>query len=379
VTAAAVHIALIASPERWRSERELLRRLAIGLLGEGAAVTVVEPAPERDPESVLPELVRSERRFEVPRRLNYEVRVPFWRREERLNRMVSAFERSMPDLVWAAGADGWDFATQLADACDRPVALELRSDADLKFAPRALRSDRVVALVTPCEPLARVARSIVSEQFVRVVPLGVRVDESLPPRIGPARIIAIIGEGRDERPFAAALRAAHAALERFPELLFLVEFPLGTGSSLWRFARALGMLNRITAVDAAAVGGRLAMTAVSACDVLISTEPHGGPRPEVLAALGRAVPVIAAADPMCDALVDGETALLLPAGETQSVVWTDALLATLDHPDQAREMAARGRALVVARYRSSVAASACLATALDLVRGGPLRFVPAQP
>jgi len=60
VTAAAMHIALIASPERWRSERELVRRLAIGLLGEGATVTVIEPVPERDPESVLPELVRSD-------------------------------------------------------------------------------------------------------------------------------------------------------------------------------------------------------------------------------------------------------------------------------------------------------------------------------
>jgi hypothetical protein len=92
------------------------------------------------------------------------------------------------------------------------------------------------------------------------------------------------------------------------------------------------------------------------------------------------VPVIAVADPMADALVDGETAIVLGAGEARAAIWTDALLASLQHPEHARRIAAHGRRLVLARHRSSSAALACLATATDLVRGGPMAFAAAtQP
>lgn len=368
------HIALLASAQRASEEGPGTHRMAVALVGEGAIVSLVDPLPERDPDATQPERVRSDRRFELPRRIRYEARVPFWRRRDRLHRLVAAFERSMPDIVWAAGADGWELATAVGEALDRPVALDFRRRDDLRLAPKAIRSDRVVAIVAPCEALAREARAVVGEQFVRMVPMGVRVDDSFAPRIAPPQVIAILAEGRDERAFTAALRAARAALERFPDLLFTVEFPPNASAAVWRFARSLGLLDRITAIDGSG-GSALAMTAVKACDALLLPEPRGGPRAETLVALARGIPVIAALDPMADVLADGETAILLPAGDQHSQLWSDVLIATLDHPEQARSFALRGRALVLARHRSTHAASACLAAVQDLLRGSPFQFV----
>lgn len=372
------HIAMLVSPQRAAEEGPLTHRMAVGLVGEGAMVTLIDPLPERDPDVMQPQRIRVDRRFELPRRERYEQRVPFWRRRDRLSRLAAQFERTAPDLIWAAGADAWDLATALGEELDRPVALDFRRKDDLRQAAHAIRSDRVVAIVAPCEALAREARALVGEQFVRVVPMGVRVDDSFAPRIGAPQVIAILAEGRDERAFTAALRAARAALERFPDLLFTVEFPSNASAAVWRFARSLGLLDRITAIDGAA-GSGLAMTAVRTCDILLLPEPRGGPRAETLVALSRGVPVIAALDPMADVLADGETAVLLPSGDQHSQLWADALIATLDHPEQARAFAIRGRSLVLARHRSAVAAAACLATVNDLLRGGPLRFLTATP
>jgi glycosyltransferase involved in cell wall biosynthesis len=368
------HVAILASPDRIADEGHACSRLAVGLVAEGATVTLLDPLPERDPDATQPERMRLDRRFELPRRVRYEARVPFWRRRDRINRLACAFDRGAPDLIWCAGADGWALGTALGEELDRPVALEARRRDDLELAVRALRSDRVVALVTPTPALTREARRLVGDQFVREVPMGVRLDERSLPRIGPPQVIAILAEGRDERAFTAALRAARAALERAPDLLFTVEFPRNASAALWRFARSLGLLDRITAIDARG-GSALAMTAVRACDVLLLPEPRGGPRAETLVALARGIPIVAAVDPMADLLVDGETALLLPAGDQHARQWADVLVALIEHPEQARGFAQLGRERALARHRSAHVASICLATVQELLRDGPLRLV----
>ncbi len=368
------HIAMLASPERIADEGSACSRLAVALVAEGATVTLLDPLPERDPDATQPERLRLDRRFELPRRVRYEARVPFWRKHDRVLRLAAAFERSAPDIIWGAGADGWALATALGEELDRPVALEARRRDDCDLAPRALRSDRVVAIVTPTPALTREAQRIVGHQFVREVPMGVRLEESVLPRIGPPQVIAILAEGRDERAFTASLTAARAALERSPDLLFTVEFPRNASASLWRFARSLGLLDRITAIDARG-GSALSMTAVRACDVLMLPEPRGGPRAETLVALARGVPIIAATDPMADLLVDGETAVLLPPGDQHARLWSEVLVAMLEHPEQARGFAQCGRERVFARHRSTHVAAVCLETVQDLLRDGPLRLV----
>ncbi|MFO0829633.1 MAG: glycosyltransferase [Phycisphaerales bacterium] len=374
------HIALLMSPRRFTEERHGVRRLATGLLADGASVTIFEPEIDVDPDMSQPTRERVERRFELPRRVPYAARVPFWLRRARVDRMTIACERSTPDLVWCCGADAWDLATQLGVSIDRPVVLDFRSNDDLRRAPRAIRSDHVVALAAPCAALAGAARRVVPEPLVRLVPLGVRMLDALAPatdaqtRREAASVVTILTEGRSDAAIRAALAAVRSETERRPELLALVECDARSDARIWRAARELDMLRRITAVER----GHLTAAAIEACDLLLLPEPHGGPRVEALLALGRNVPIVAASDPFADTLIDGETAVLLASGTGHDRAWADAVAAALEHPEQARKLASRGRQLVLSRHRSSMAAQQLLATAEELVAGGPLRFSP-QP
>lgn len=366
-------IALIVSPRRALEERMNVRRLATALLAEGAVVTLFEPRAERDNDATQLLRERPERRFELPRQVAYDARVPFWLRRSRIERMVQVCERSMPDLVWCCGADCWSLAIALGDALDRPVALDFRCWDELRGATKAIRHERVVALVAPCEALARVARGIVPEALVRLVPLGVRVPDSLTLDASPeARVVLMLTERGNSTVIESALRAVKSACMRHPDLLALVECDPGRDTQVWRAARTLGLLERMTAVSR----GAMSNAAVEACDLLLLPEIRGGPRSEALVAMGRGIPIIATPDPYSDTLLDAETAFLLPAGAGQKRAWDDAVTASIQHHDQAKRLAARGRALILRRHRSSHAAEALLATAIELVRGGPLRISP---
>ncbi len=369
-------IAFLASAELWATEAPHLRRRAVALVAEGATATLIEPESDRDPEATQLDNDRPERGLELPRRVRYRPRVPFWLRGDRLERLANRFDRAEPDLVWASGAAAWDLATALARALDRPTVLELRSRHDLRLLPKAIRDDHVVAAVAPCEALARAARGTIPEAMVRAVPLGVPVPDALPELDSdlPAEtpVVTILGELADQPTFAAALTGLRVASDRFPGLLAAVEFPRSSDAAGWRLARELGLLPRLTAL----AGASLASRAMVASDLLVVAESRGGPRCEVLEALGRGVPAIAVSDPLADVLLDAETAVLLGPAEHRAAAWGEAILRSLEHPRQARSLAQRGRSLVWARHRSSVAAAACLGAAQDLLHGSPLRYSP---
>ncbi|MDZ4829377.1 MAG: hypothetical protein SGJ09_04155 [Phycisphaerae bacterium] len=367
-------LAIVVSPRRAAEERSSVRRLATALLSEGAGITLFEPRAARDADATQPVPERPERRFELPRRTLYDARVPFWLKRARVERLAQSCERAMPDLVWCCGADGWPLAIELAEALDRPVALDFRCWDELRGATKVVRNERVVALVAPCEALARVARGVVPEPLVRLVPLGVRVPDAEPAEDSSrASVILVLTERGTGPAVTAALSAVKTACERLPDMLALVECDSAQHAQVWRTARSLGLLGRTTAVSR----GALTSAAVEACDLLLLPETRGGPRLEALIALGRGVPVIASGDPYADTLIDGETAVVVPSGPGQARDWADAVSASIEHRDQALKLAARGRALVLFRHRSSAAAEALLAVARDVTQGGPLRISPS--
>jgi glycosyltransferase involved in cell wall biosynthesis len=206
--------------------------------------------------------------------------------------------------------------------------------------------------------------------------MGVSVPDAIPDpgagRPDSAPVVTILAELADQPTMAAVLNGLRSASERFPGLLAAVEFPRANDAAGWHVARGLGLLPRLTAL----AGPALAARAVVASDLVILAEVREGPRAESLEALGHGVPTIALADPFADVLLEAETAVLLGPAEHRAAAWSDAILRSLEHPEQSRALAQRGRALVWARHRSSVAAAACLSVAQDLLHGSPLRYSP---
>lgn len=394
---AAPNIAIVASPRVIAEEGPTMRRAVAALIAEGAHVFLFEPTAPSDPDDTDVSPERLQRAFEVPRRSTYDAHVRFWMRRGRTERMAEACERFAPDLIWSSGADAWSVALALGDAIDRPVALGFRRIEDLRETVWAQRDDRAVAFVAPCKSLATEAMKHVPESLVRAVPLGVRLPDDVEGSGGrmaslaqgegggsrDAPVAAILLESGDSPATQSALRACRAARERLPQLELLLECDSGRQGAAWRCARSLGLLEHTTAVTR----GPLTAAAVDACSLLLCPEPAGGPRVETLSALGRGVPVIAAADPYSDALIDGETAVVVPSGTTERSgdrvvdrhpdrLWSDAVAAALAHPEAARSLARRGSDYVRANHRSSLTAETWIRVASELVSGGPLRFSP---
>jgi hypothetical protein len=397
------NLAIVVSPRAMAEEGAVVRRAAAAMVAEGASIVVFEPKPRRDPDATDAGYERTERRFELPRRATYDPDVPFWLRRARREAMAEAGERVSPDLVWAYGADAWDVALALAEEIDRPAALAFRREADLRSAAKALRNDRAIAIVAPCAALADRARAVVPEQFVRLVPIGVRLaDEPGGPRpVGAAAgiavrtaldyaesaraapVVVILVEGGGSAEVRYALKACRSAADRVNDLEILLECDAGGSKDTWHMARSLGLLSRTTAITR----GDLTVAAIDAATLVLCPEPAGGPRLETLLALGRGVPVIAAADPASDMLLDGETAVVIGGGgvdrpndpRTLERLWAECVAGALLHPEGTAPLAARASAAVRDVHRSSVAAETWLTTAGYLAEGNSLRFSPHMP
>lgn len=373
--AAGPAVALVVGELQWAREAQHLRRRTVALIGEGCEPTIVAPMRAEDADDGLGAVERPHRRLELPRVVEYRPRVPFWLRGDRLSRVAQRFERRMPDLVWACGSDAWRFALALADRLDRPVALECRCAVELARIGRALRHESVVGLAVPCESLARAARARVGEALVRLVPLGVPVSES--PRTidddaARPRYAAILGGDAEPSEFEAALRAfALLSIERPGALLAGVELPARRTSAAWRLVRELGLLGSVTTLERST----LTLRAVETADLLVVPERCGGPRIETLMGLGLGAPVVAAADPHADLLIDGETAVVIDRG-SGAAVWCDAMRRLFAQPAEACAMGERARRLVATRHRTPVWASAFATVAAELARGPSLRYSP---
>ncbi|MBL9149925.1 MAG: hypothetical protein JNM94_14640 [Phycisphaerae bacterium] len=393
------NLAIVVSPRAMAEEGAVVRRAAAAMVADGASIVLFEPKPRRDPDALDAAYERTERRFELPRRATYDPEVPFWLRRARREAMAEAGERVAPDLVWAYGGDAWDVALALAEEIDRPAALAFRREPELRLAPKALRNDRAIAVVAPCGALADRARTVVPEQFVRVVPIGVRLsDEPGEPRAirrvrGPllgnaemapsAPVVAILVEGGMSAEVRFALRACRNAVDRVPDLEVLLECDAGGSKETWNAARSLGLLSHTTAITR----GDLTVAAIDAASLVLFPEPAGGPRLETLLALGNGVPVIAAADPYSDLLVDGETAVVIGGGGTDRPtdartlerLWTECVAGALLHPEGTAPLATRASLAVRELHRSSIAAETWLTTAGYLAEGNSLRFSPHTP
>lgn len=92
-----------------------------------------------------------------------------------------------------------------------------------------------------------------------------------------------------------------------------------------------------------------------AADVVVQTSHVEGHGWSPIEALACEIPVVASdTGGMPAFVIDGETGLLAPKGDADAVAGAVAWL--LDHPDEAKEMARRGRRLVLERYSPEAAA-----------------------
>ena len=315
-----MHVALIIDQERLLHEQAMLHHASVGLTAQGAQLT-----------SILPELTADEAPavhppVEASRELAVRMKVPPWMRRPRAHELASALEGGLPDLVHAVGEQAWTVGLDLARAIDRPVTLDVWSADQAHRAPHNRATSHVAGYIAPNEPIADTLRQRVDPDLVTVVPFGVELpDEPRPVPDCSQEVIslAIIGSGQEPAEYQAMLTALSGLTKEMPRLHACLELRGPCEHEIWRQARRLDLLGRISPIVDAALHQPL----LTGCDVLVIPERLGQVRSLILHAMALGMPVVAGDDPYLDMLVPDETALIVSHPEADE--WADQLRAVL--------------------------------------------------
>lgn len=160
--------------------------------------------------------------------------------------------------------------------------------------------------------------------------------------LGPdTRTLAVVAQLIERKGHAYLLDALPGILARHPELRVLL---FGRGPLEATLREHMQRLDLTEQVRLA--GFRTDLERILPClDLLVHPATLEGLGVSLLQGAAAGLPIVAArAGGIPEAVRDGENGLLVPPGDTQAL--GEAVLWMLDHPDQARALGARGRALV---------------------------------
>lgn len=366
-----MHIAMIIDNGRLMQEHAMLKRLCIGMLDRGVRLTRI--VPERiDSEAVL----ASERRLALVPRLRTRLKVLPWVRAGRTAELASAMERALPDAIYAVGADTWALALDLADAIDRPIALDVWSAALAQAAPRKRAAKQIGGYIVPTAPLADLLRQRVDSDLVSHVPMGAAIG-STPQRAfadkQQAVSAAIVGSGRDLPAYRHLLEALRRIVRDVPQLQIVLELRGPHEHDIWREVGRQGLHHAVSPIRDTSLHRPL----ITQCDTLIMPECLGEASSLLLECMAAGMAIIAREDPMLDVLEHGKSGLLLAGDDAQR--WDDPLARCLGDALYARNLGRNAREVAVRSHSSSIHIARLLATIERIVKGESYAFAPLLP
>ena len=341
-----MRVLLIADARFSRREHAFLRRLEIGLLGEGPRVlrTVPQSSFTIQPETLGRIVPYTEHRSRFGRRHAFR---------RFIESLASATPAITPDsdgalfeIVHAFGIECWDRAAHTAEHTGAALVIELTSATDLRTAKPFERSLLARTLGQPpvwCAPNARIrdaAESLGLSGDVKLTPWGVHT----PPHAHKARntdnplSVSVVCSGVEPR-------AVHPLLDAFAQLgehkdrvmLFIDATAADADHGLWSRAEQLGILEHITFV--ADMESRREI--VLETDVLAIPERMGELRTILLDAMASGMLVVSRDDPLIEATAADRVAVVIE--EPTVVAWLDALRAMAADPELVSQFGAFAR------------------------------------
>lgn len=269
-----------------------------------------------------------------------------------IRRFARQFE---PQLVHShdAGPILWMYH-RVARRNRRPLVVTLHNVMTRKFASalfvlaKLLReadwvtgvSQAVVDDILSYEPSVASRLSVITNGIVPPV-----LDESPVPD-GPPRLLCI-GRLDEQKGFALAIAALARLRERHPSVTLTIAGDGPERSRLIATASELGVDDRVDFLGT--VGRDRVATLLRECTVVVMPSRFEGLPLVALEAAWAGRPVVAADSPgLSDAVVPGETALMVPAGDPEALA--SAIAQLLVDPGRAGALGRNARALAADRY-----------------------------
>ncbi len=339
-------------------EHQLLTRLEIGLADDGAAI--LHAVPLRCSADIVNAFSSTLVRYD-------DSPSPLWRHSRARQLLAAAREvldvsELQVDIVHVFGRSAWALAEALARETKAALVFEawradLIDDALLHARRHSSAGGGRAGILTSSERIEEIVRGAARRDAAKsrvctgLASWGVPTSESTRPPIEPSRAIAIsvVAEGRtggDLAELRALLEGIQRATRRFDNLLVFLDGAAADRAPVWRAARRLKLLDRVTAV--AEMEAR--REPILQTDILILPEPNGVCRTLPLAAMAEGVAVIARPDPFLASWLNDRTARLVGAAAGEAAGrpatpedWERAIISCIENEadTSSRRLAAR--------------------------------------
>lgn len=360
-----------------KHEHEMIARLAIGLADEGTGIAWSVPAAiaDRMSDSLL-----------VPIVPHQEPKLGLSVKQRALNLLDRVTTRlgAGPDIVHVFGGNVARLAAEVARfsgavpafECWRPnletqVRVTLNRALGVPTAGQSTSTRRASLLTVPGQSVFdRVTQQFPGE-VVRTIHWGVHTPAPATASVADALSVLLVGPGRDARAWQAAFDASLRVMTGNERVHLFADATTTHRLHVWKHARAAGVLDRLSLIDETETRRDVLLRA----DVMVYTDARGESRSLLLDAMASRVAIIAAADPLADALIDGRTARLVV--DTTVSQWQEAI----DHlinEKATRQKLTESAAEFVQQHHRATRQIVSLIDAYEWVAGDPVRIGPDE-
>lgn len=340
-----------------KAETSMLARLEIGLADEGYRVVHAAPVATLSPEQSG---VYSTSVGYVDTGLPFTLKSRVGALVETLKALAEKQgDRGPVNIVHACGRRAWPIGLELARQTGAAVVLEV--DRSQLLGPAAGLVPGAGSDGAGPNPMFSVPDELLRAELLRRSPRartcltrwGVHVPPGRHAATGAPSLV-LLAERGDSRSAAAALEALASVTRDSPELMVFVDVEDGKTAPLWRAARRLGMLGRLSMVPELEARRDPALQ----MDALILPDALGVSHSFVLDAMAAGMSVLAAPDPLIETLIDGRTACLVTS--VSKAEWEKAIRSTVLQPERWGQLGTTAREWVRANRTVSAHIGAVL-------------------
>lgn len=316
--------ALVADRSWLLAEPATLRRLVVGLVDE--QVRVVRVVPEdlgpADEDALAITSIEMRYRWSSWR----------WARDRALRQLRDSLREAEIDVLHVLDGSLIVPGLTLASQLGVPLIASVWSQTEIDQLPTP-PGDVSLVIVVPTQSLAERANRRLHGTAAQVehIPAGVyrsAADAMPAPLADPGQALSCVvaGDGRLDPAYDALLHAIAEVKPRLGHAVYFFHSIASDQHRLWQLAQRLDLLEQVSLVPPEPGVRQLLVQA----DVIVQPQPLGRVRTLVVEAMAAGRPVIAAADPLLDYLIDHQTARLLH--EPTAAEWAAVLVDLVEHP-----------------------------------------------
>ncbi|MHC4994733.1 MAG: glycosyltransferase family 4 protein [Planctomycetota bacterium] len=359
-------VALIADSTWLMQELTTLRRLGVGLVGEG--VGVIRVVPDWQP-------LRTDNMTMTGRQITYLDSRWMWLRQRRIHKALQALADEGVDVVHVMDGSLEHFGIEIGEQMGVPVVCGLWSRAGVDRL-RGLRGKNPIVYAAATPGLVERCHSRLGRKArVELVPPGVYgSDETVPaPLEDPKEMLSclIVGDGNLDSHYRALMEGLAKAKDRLGQVVYFFYAVNADQHNVWQFARKIGLLDQINLVPYEPGSRELMVQA----DVVIQPQPRGQVRSLVIEAMGAGRPVISAADPVLDYLQDGLTARIVDHPAPKQ--WAEIITQITREPGAYIELGEAARGYVKSHHSAAQYVERLHGIYQDVVTPEPIPFQSA--